>query len=592
MSSPPAKPTRTARIRAWLGPSFSAEHRAAFATEIAEGNRRRFRVLLPIMVLVHFVHMAVFWVSDADRLTLDPQIAHWRNAVAMVHLWSLVGAAVLTALVLRVKNARWLGPIVSTFYLLHAAAIIGADQIAITSVTPFVGYALGVAIIALLTPRQAVAVYAIGLTAFVAAMTTMQASGTVRLAMLPNGFSSGVMSIALVWLMHTARQREFAQRLTIEQQREALELLNLGLERRVSDQIAEIVAHATQVDLLNAQLRAQVRERSNELSMALAKLARARERDGSLKPGTKLGGRFAIERLIGTGGMGAVYAGRDETSNGAVAIKVIQAASSRQLDALHLFIREAGTTAAVNHPAVVGMIHVDVSEDGMLYQVQELVDGETLESRLRKDKAWDPGTVARLGAVLCDALAAAHSRDVIHCDVKPSNVMLTRRSPGLRLLDFGIAKLYAQGSSDDGRKSETILGTPAFMAPEQLTGSRVSDRADCYAIGVMLFELLTGSHPFGEQNAKEKIASHLHTPPPDVRAQAPLVPVELAALVAGCLRKSANERPASSELAAKLAAFADAQEVPALDALESADRLRDAEAIVTRSRATAVVAKT
>src|SRR5205823_9953731 len=133
-----------------------------------------------------------------------------------------------------------------------------------------------------------------------------------------------------------------------------------SLERRVAEQVA--------------QLQSQVVARSGELSLALARIARHRESDTTLARGAVLGGRFVVDEIVGEGGMGAVYAGVDRSSGARVAIKVIQATSSRQLDALRRFIREAGATATVNHPAVVRMLHVDVSDDGMLYQVQELVE--------------------------------------------------------------------------------------------------------------------------------------------------------------------------------------------------------------------------
>ncbi|MGZ3408080.1 MAG: serine/threonine-protein kinase, partial [Polyangia bacterium] len=179
-----------------------------------------------------------------------------------------------------------------------------------------------------------------------------------------------------------------------------------------------------------------------------------------------LGGRFVVEEIIGQGGMGSVWAGVDKSSGARVAIKVIQATSSRQLDALRRFIREAGATATVNHPAVVRMLHVDVSDDGLLFQVQELVVGETLTRRL--GLPWPPGEAARLGAVLAEALAAAHAEGVVHRDVKPDNVMLTTTAPGLKLLDFGIAKLYdAVSLGRETTHAGVILGTPAYMAPEQ-----------------------------------------------------------------------------------------------------------------------------
>src|SRR5262249_182943 len=183
------------------------------------------------------------------------------------------------------------------------------------------------------------------------------------------------------------------------------------------------------------------------------------------------------------GGMGAVYSGLDQSTGVRVAIKVIQATSSGQLEAMRRFITEAGATATVNHPAVVRMLHVDVSDDGLLFQIQELVEGKTLTQKL--GKPWAPADAARLVSVLCHALAAAHAQGVVHRDVKPDNVMLTANAPGLKLLDFGIAKLYdAVSQGEDATRTGIVLGTPSYMAPEQVgAGGDITDRTDVYSVG-------------------------------------------------------------------------------------------------------------
>jgi serine/threonine protein kinase len=262
-----------------------------------------------------------------------------------------------------------------------------------------------------------------------------------------------------------------------------------------------------------------------------------------------------------------------------VAIKVIQASSSRELEALHRFLREAASAAAVNHPAVVRALHVDVSRDGLLFQVQELVLGETLSARLHA-RPWAAPIVARVFTVLCEGLAAAHARGIVHRDVKPSNVMITHVAPGLKLLDFGIAKLY-EGvlNTGVGTRSGTVLGTPAFMAPEQFDGSHeVTDRADVYSVGVMLFILLSGRHPFESDSARKIFMSHLFDAPPNLASIVPDVPASLAAIVPECLRKEAKERPAAADLALRFKAIADAAGAPALDELERQGHVQDAAA--------------
>ncbi|MGD0527869.1 MAG: serine/threonine-protein kinase [Polyangiaceae bacterium] len=544
----------------------------AFRDELDEANRRRLRVMLPLMVVVHAIHVAMFRTTAAERVALDPTVVRWRDAVAEIHTVSLVVAVVLTAAVFRVKGpaARVLAPLTAAVYLAHGAVVVGADQLTLTSVTPFIGYCLGTAVVLCFPPRVTVTLYAGAAAAFVAVMLVMQPSASARLATMPNGGSIVVVSVALAWMLYLGRRRDFVQRATIEQ-------LNASLERRVAEQVSEIVARADEVANLNAQLQVQVRERSAELSTALAKLAVQAEEGESLRAGSLLGDRFEVGDILGTGGMGAVYSGVDRVTGLRVAIKVTQAGSSQQLDGLRRFLREAQSAATVTHPAVVRTLHVDVSNDGMLYQVQELVEGETLQSRCVAGRPWEPGSVARLVSVLCDALTAAHAQGVVHRDVKPANVMLTRTAPGLKLLDFGIAKLYENAHADDRETTRTgaMLGTPAYMAPEQFDTRRgVTDRVDVYAVGVLLFLLLTGRHPFDGPTPRAMMADHLLTDAPDVRSAVPSVPDALADLAARCLRKTADERPTASSLGKDLAAFADARGVPSLDALERARALR------------------
>jgi hypothetical protein len=545
----------------------------AFATEIARVNHRRLRVLLPVVCVGHAIHVAAFLPSLADRATLTPRVIEWRQAIAGAHAATLPVALLLAAHCLtRPQNrpSRWLATAVAFTYLMHAAVVVSIDQLTVTSVTPFIGYCLGIAGVLVLSPLAAVTVYALGLSVYAAGVLTFQALPEVRLAVLPNGISIAVLGAALSILFHAARRREFVQLRTIERQREQLEEMNASLEQRVTSQVGEILARASEVEALNTQLRAQVTERSRELSLALAKLSR-QDGDVRVKRGTLLGGRFEIYRFIGEGGMGSVYSGVDRATGGDVAIKIVQASSSRQVAALERFLREARSAAAVNHPAVVRMLHVDVS-DGVLYQVQELVVGETLDRRIRAGTKWTPGEAARAMSLLSEALAAAHAEGVVHRDVKPANVMLTVEEPGLKLLDFGISKLYqdeewAAGATVPG----TVLGTPAYMSPEQVSGGSFSDRVDVYAVGIILFTLLTGRHPFDDDTSREVLAHQLLTVPPEAASLDATVPPVLSRLVTACLEKDPSLRPSARSLARTLRTFADETGAAALTALARPD---------------------
>jgi serine/threonine-protein kinase len=448
-----------------------------------------------------------------------------------------------------------MGPTVTGLYLVHGAVCTAMNLLAVQSVSTYVGYSLGMGVILCISPRAALATYGLGLAALIGAELAIVPSAAMLVSTLPTCVTITAVGLALAAVFYTARRREFDQRLTIEHQRDQLGTLNAELERRVQVQVGEI--------------QAQVRARSSELSLALARLARRRPDDAMLR-GTVLGGRFVVGDVIGEGGMGAVYDGVDRATGDQVAIKVVQATSSRTLDALRRFADEASAAAAIVHPAVVRMIDIGISDEGLLFQAQELIRGESLARRL--SRAWRPGDAARLGAVLCDALAAVHAVGVVHRDVKPENAMLTAAAPGLKLLDFGIAKLHAavQGhgrgdGTDTMTRTGMVVGTPAYMAPEQALGTAVTDRADVYAVGAILFRLLTERPPFEAESARALVAVRALHDPPRVRAFQPTVPASLAELVDGCLVRPAADRPSAAELAPRLAAWADAAGAPALE---------------------------
>jgi len=180
-----------------------------FEDEIAEVNGRRASVLLPILAVAHVVHVAVFRAAGAGA-------KEWRDGIALSHAVTLAACVPLAIVAMRgrlTKNhAPWLGAVVSGVYLLHAAAVVSVDQIEVTSVTPFIGYAIGVAVVMTLPPRVSIPVYALGLAAFAAGIVTMQHDKAARLAILPNGFSIVLLGVAFSWILFAAKKRDFAQR--------------------------------------------------------------------------------------------------------------------------------------------------------------------------------------------------------------------------------------------------------------------------------------------------------------------------------------------------------------------------------------------
>src|SRR5262245_4938446 len=221
-----------------------------------------------------------------------------------------------------------------------------------------------------------------------------------------------------------------------------------------------------------------------------------------LASGTNLGPYELLEQ-IGSGGMGEVYKARDARLNRMVAVKVLPEHVAQNAERKQRFVREAQAIAALNHPNIC-VVH-DVGEDsGTHYLVMEYLEGETLATRLAKG-ALPIDEALKYGVEIADALDKAHQRQVVHRDIKPGNIMLTKS--GAKLLDFGLAKLSASpatrldsletaGRGQDLTVQGTILGTLQYMAPEQIEGEEADARSDIFAFGAVLYEMITGKKAF------------------------------------------------------------------------------------------------
>lgn len=259
---------------------------------------------------------------------------------------------------------------------------------------------------------------------------------------------------------------------------------------------------------------------------------------------TRLGVYTDLE-LLKRGGMGAVYAARHPTLGTAVAIKVVSASGGPD-NLAERFAREAKLAAQIPHPAVVRVYDSDV-QDGRLYLVMEFVAGRTIRERLRETGAAGaaPTAVAEVVALvaeLADCLAAAHRVGIVHRDIKPENVMVDSTGR-VRVLDFGISRVV--DAEEQLTRTGEILGTPEYMAPEQILdeADAVDARADVYAAGVLLYELLTGRSPFAGSNLFQTLKLVESRVPPPPSSHAPAVPPALDALVQSTLDKSPAQRP-------------------------------------------------
>jgi serine/threonine protein kinase len=265
-------------------------------------------------------------------------------------------------------------------------------------------------------------------------------------------------------------------------------------------------------------------------------------------PGTRLDGRFVLVRLLGEGGMGRVYLATD-TSNGAeVAVKVLS--DDRPIpNAAARFQREARAIARIEHDNVVRVDHVGASPKGGLYYVMEHLQGEDLAELLEREGRLPWPRVLHFALQVCDGLQAAHERGVVHRDLKLENCFRVTRGDDrdfVKILDFGVAKLLRPDPEQSDRLTNTgaTLGTPAYMAPELCRGREIDHRVDVYALGVMLYELLTGELPFTGEGFLDVALQHMHEPPPSLAVHlAPSeIPPGLDAVIERALAKSRDDR--------------------------------------------------
>jgi eukaryotic-like serine/threonine-protein kinase len=259
-------------------------------------------------------------------------------------------------------------------------------------------------------------------------------------------------------------------------------------------------------------------------------------------------GRFTIERKLGEGGMGVVYAARDDRLQRTVALKTLSALTNNPTARQRLW-REARAAASVNHPNVCQIYEIG-EEDGDLFIAMEFLEGEVLADRLRRG-ALSAGKALPIGLEILAALSALHARGIVHRDLKPSNVFLTAH--GVKLLDFGLARpeLEEQLTADVNGLTQTgmVMGTPRYMSPEQVTGKDVDARTDLFATGAILFEMLAGRPAFGGNTIAEIIHATCYEQPPALTGSPAVAAVDR--VIRRALSKRPEERPASADAMAE-----------------------------------------
>jgi serine/threonine protein kinase len=291
-----------------------------------------------------------------------------------------------------------------------------------------------------------------------------------------------------------------------------------------------------------------------------------------LHPGRLISGKYRLLRLLGAGGMGSVWAARNELTDRDFAIKFLLSTLAQNQEALHRFFHEARACGQIKHPAVVDVYDMGQAEDGSPYLVMELLEGEGFDQRLARSGTFRPGEAAAWLAFVSRGLEEAHVRGLVHRDLKPGNIFFALDDRGdviPKVLDFGISKAASTGAEDFVKTTTgAVLGSPTYMSPEQAKGEPdIDGRSDVWALGVILYEALTGAVPFDAPNYNALMLAIITRPHRPAIDAAPGVPVEMSGIIDRCLTKERSHRIGTArELAELLEAAAAARQSGAFPA--------------------------
>ena len=313
------------------------------------------------------------------------------------------------------------------------------------------------------------------------------------------------------------------------------------------------------VDYPVALARIQAHLRTRDATRREAPAAAEPRTPAQALPGSILGGRYLLQARIGGGSYGTVYLARHLELERPVAVKVLATSAGTDKEAMARFRREGASACRVRHPNAVTVLDFGVNAGGVAYLVMELLEGHSLDHELERQGRVDHVRCAEILVPISSALAAAHEAGVVHRDVKPSNVFLHRGPLGEvpKILDFGIAKIVGEAALGQNLTVDgSLLGTPAYMAPERFRRGPFGPPSDVYSLGTMLYEMLCGRLPFmpASGDPLSLVAMQTGEEAAPLRQLRPDVAPKLEALVHAALAKSPEERPTAAELARRLAA--------------------------------------
>ena len=256
--------------------------------------------------------------------------------------------------------------------------------------------------------------------------------------------------------------------------------------------------------------------------------------------------RYEVRALLGAGGMGAVYRVFQRSVEREIAMKVLKRSNVGDALAIKRFFKEARAASQLRHPNTVTVFDFGQTQDGLLYMTMELLDGVSLGDLLARDGPLPAARAVNILGQICDSLAEAHERGIVHRDLKPDNIVIVKlhgHGDFVKVLDFGIAKIVAGGPSSGITATGLVCGTPVYMSPEAAQERLLDGRADIYALGVMLYEVLSGAPPFVSETPVGVLMKHVSEPVPKLTR--PGVPASLERVLYRMLAKDPNERPAT-----------------------------------------------
>jgi len=348
--------------------------------------------------------------------------------------------------------------------------------------------------------------------------------------------------------------------MTPERWQQVKDVLQQALELKPEDRAAFLDQHCA----ADQSLRQEVETLLSSSDEARSSFLESASLHAALTPGTRLG-EYEVQKLLGSGGMGEVYRARDPRLRRDVAIKVLPSFLSSDKERLRRFEHEAQAAAALNHPNILAVFQMGTYE-GAPYLVSELLEGETLRDEIKRGPLTARRAVEQ-AVQIARGLAAAHEKGIVHRDLKPENLFATKDGR-IKILDFGLAKLKAPQPQKiehsaptvdaQGTEPGAVMGTVGYMAPEQVRGQEADHRADIFAFGAVLYELISGKRAFQKPTSAETMSAILNEEPPGVSQLVPATPPALQRVVHRCLEKAPEQRfQSASDLAFALEALSE-----------------------------------